>query len=73
MDFVMSLELEEGMDLIEYVFEQVGDEMIFQRWVHDLHLHMSFEEFKQKLKPQPMRDEAEILGEVKDILAMVKR
>jgi len=34
---------------------------------------MSFDEFKQSLKPKQMRNEEEILEEVKDILALFER
>lgn len=49
---------------------QAEEELLFQRWIHDIHLQMSFDEFKAKLKPQPIRKEEEILEEVKDILAL---
>jgi hypothetical protein len=70
MDYILSLELDEALSQIEYAFAQAEEELLFQRWIHDIHLQMSFDEFKAKLKPQPIRKEEEILEEVKDILAL---
>lgn len=67
------MELDEALSLIEYAFTQVEEELLFQRWIHDIHLHMSFDEFKAKLKPQPIKSDEEILGDVKDILALFER
>lgn len=49
------------------------EELLFQRWIHDIQFQMSFNEFKEKLKPKPLRSDEEILEEVKDILDMFKR
>ncbi len=67
------MELEEALSLIEYAFTQHEEELIFQRWIHDIHLHMSFDEFKQKLKPPIVKSDEEILDDVKDILALFER
>lgn len=66
----MTLELEEALSLIEYAIEQQEEELLFQRWIHDLQFQMSFEEFKAKLKPQIFKDDEEILAEVKDVLSL---
>ena len=66
----MRLELDEALSLIEYAFAQQEEELLFQRWLHDFQFHMGFEEFKQKLKPAPVKSETDILGDVKEILSM---
>jgi len=67
------LELDEALSLIEYAMAQHEEELLFLRWVHDLQFQMSFEEFKEKLKPKPLKSDEEILEDVKDILALFER
>lgn len=62
------MELDEALSLIEYAFAQHEDELLFQRWIVSHQTEMSFEEFKQKLKPPVLKDEAEILNDVESIL-----
>jgi len=69
----MNLEIEEAFSLIEYAFEQQEEELLFQRWIHEIQLHMSFEEFKQKLKPKKIKKDEEILEDVKQILYTFKK
>ncbi len=71
----MSLGIEEALLLIQYAFKQRTEELLFQRWIHDIHLSMSFDEFKASLKhkSRPTKSEKEILDDVKDILAMTER
>jgi hypothetical protein len=64
----MGLEIEEAFSLIEYAFKQQEEELLFQRWIHEIQLHMGFEEFKQKLKPKKIKKDEEILKDVKEIL-----
>lgn len=67
------MELDEALSQIEYAFTQAEEELLFQRWIHDIHLHMSFDEFKLKLKPPKLKSDEEILSDVKDILALFER
>lgn len=69
-EYIMSMEIEEAIDLIEYAIKQEAEDKLFQRWVHEMQFQMSFNEFKEKLKPVIVKDETEIIAEVKDILAM---
>ncbi len=66
----MSMDYEDAISLIDFAVEKDIEEILFHRWIHDLQFQMSFDEFKQKLKPQKLRDDKEILAEVKDILTL---
>lgn len=63
------MDLEDALDLIEYAYHQREEELLYQRWIHDIQFQMSFDEFKQKLKPPVLKPDEEILSEVRDILA----
>ena len=71
MGYIMSLELSEALDLIDYAASQKTEELLFSRWINDIHQSMSFEEFKSRLKPErkDVRTEDEILEDVKSILS----
>lgn len=58
---------------MDFLLRKREEELLFQRWIHDIQFQMSFDEFKEKLKPKPLRSDEEILDEVKDILDMFKR
>lgn len=62
------MEPEEALSFISYVIEKREDELLFQRWIGGLQYEMSFTEFKQRLKPKPIKDESEILADVRIIL-----
>lgn len=64
------MELDEALSLIEYAFAQQEEELLFNRWIHDVQFHMSFEEFKEQLKPKPIKAEEEILDDVKEIITL---
>lgn len=66
----MGLDLESGLSQIEYIIEKETEELLYQRWIHDLQFQMSFDEFKAKLIPKESKTEQEILTEVEDILRM---
>jgi hypothetical protein len=72
MGYIISLELTEALDLIDYAMDQKTEELLFSRWISDIHLSMSFDEFKARLKPgrKDKRSEAEILRDVKSILEL---
>ena len=77
-DFVMNLDVEDGVALIAKAFEKQQEDLLIQRWILHYQGEMTFEEFKGKLKAVPAstfvdtRTEGEILDEVKDILGMFR-
>ena len=71
--YLESLDLDEALSLIEFAVEQTEEELLFQRWINGLQYQMSFQEFKLKLKPQPIKSDAEIIDDVKDILKLFEK
>lgn len=71
MGYILSLEMPEALDLIDFAVAQKTEELLFSRWINDIHLTMSFEEFKSRLKPErkDVRTEEEILEDVRSILS----
>lgn len=63
------MEADEGLSLLLYALEQEEDALLFNRWVNGLQYSISFDEFKQKLKPVRQKSEKEILADVKHILS----
>lgn len=66
------MDIEAALSHIEFLKNKYEDELLFQRWIHDIHLHMSFSEFKESLIPKPKKSETQILDDVKDIIDMMK-
>ena len=60
---------EEGLSLLLFAFAQEEDGLLFQRWVNGPQFSVSFEEFKQGLRPAPQKSEKEILEDVEHILS----
>lgn len=73
MDFVFSLPIGEALSLIQFACEKQEEELLFSRWVNGPQFQMSFDEFKQKLKPPQFKKDEEILDEVKQILTLFER
>jgi hypothetical protein len=47
------------------------EELLFQRWISDARFQqMSFNDFKNSMKPMAIRDEKEILEDVESILSL---
>lgn len=63
------MEADEGLSLLLYALEQEEDALLFNRWVNGLQYSISFDEFKQKLKPVRQKSEREILADVEHILS----
>lgn len=70
LDYIMTLDFIEFFNLLEFAQKQKEDELIFQRWVAGPQFQISFDTFKEQLKPKPLKDNREILSEVRDILSM---
>ena len=64
------MEIDEALLLIEYALKQRTEELLYQRWIGKLQFEMSFEEFKEKLKPIRIKKEEEILEDVENILSL---
>ena len=59
---------DEGMAFLRFISDKDEESLLFQRWIVSAQFEMSFDEFKEKLKPKPMKDDEEILQDVEDIL-----
>ena len=57
---------------MDFLLRKREEELLFQRWIHDIHLHISFDEFKRSLRPPVIKSDEEILEEVKNILELFK-
>ena len=63
--------IDEALTLIEYALKQKTEELVFQRWISDIHFQqMGFDEFKNSMKPVRIKDEKEILEDVESILSL---
>ncbi len=62
------MELPEALDLLQYAMEQETEERLWQRWVAGAQFSMSFEEFKQSLRPPQFKNEAALLADTERIL-----
>jgi hypothetical protein len=60
--------MEEALSLIDYAFNQREEELLYSRWLTMAQYSCSFEEFKEKLKPIPVKTDEEILENVFDII-----
>lgn len=67
-DFILEMESAEALSFISFVFRKREDELMFQRWINRLQFEMSFDEFRHRLRPKPIKQEAEILADVRTIL-----
>lgn len=67
-DHVAAMGIEEALSLVEYALEQQEEELLFQRWIHDMQFQISFNDFKDKLKPVSFEPETKI----EDILEEVR-
>lgn len=59
---------EDGVALLEFAFEAEWERNVFLRWVAGHEFGMSFDAFKEEVKPRPVRSSAEILSDVEAIL-----
>lgn len=48
---VMEMPAEEGISLLTFALEKEEEDKLFSRWIGFAQYEVSFEEFKQKLKP----------------------
>lgn len=47
----MELPADDGVQLLVFAFSKEQDERLFQRWIGQAQYQMSFDEFKESLKP----------------------
>lgn len=64
----MKLPASDGIGLILYALDKENDEKLFQRWIESAQYEMSFEEFKQRLKPAQFKSDEEVFADVENIL-----
>ena len=67
------MSLGEFVDFIRFALKKKEEELLFQRWISGPQFQMSYNDFVEQLKPKPLRDDAEILNEVRAILAYPKK
>ena len=72
MELVCSMDVDEGIEYIEYLLAQKTDELLFLRWaVNPYYQKMSFDEFKLELIPAPERSDEEVIEEAYDIIRLM--
>lgn len=64
----MNMAAEEGLSLLLFALEQEEDGLLFSRWVNGPQYSISFDEFKQRLRPVKQKPEKEIMADVERIL-----
>lgn len=63
----MDMSAEKGADFLLYVKNKEEEELLYQRWIVQSQFVMSFDEFRNRLKPAIINEE-EILRDVESIL-----
>lgn len=61
---------DEAIAYLDYLTKRKEEDMLFQRWISGPQFSMSFERFKEELKPVPIKKDEEILDDVFKILEM---
>ena len=64
----MRLPIDYGVGLLDYAFESEWEHNVFLRWIAGHEFGMSFSEFKEAVKPVPIKTTAQILDDVDDIM-----
>ena len=59
---------DEGIPLLVYALEKEEDDRIFLRWVQAAQTVMSFDAFKESLRPKSKKTDKEVLDDVEHIL-----
>lgn len=70
-DFILDLDIEDGVKLINKAFEQQREEQLYQRWIMSYDKEFTFNEFKEKLTVRQIDEtltEEEIMEDVEGIL-----
>ena len=71
MKIVEGMDPEEALAFIRFLQEEDTEDKLFQRWCAGPQFEISFEEFKNKLKPVPIIPDEEILDDVFDIIKSI--
>ena len=69
-DYILRLDFEEALGLIDYAFEKQFDELLYQRWIARYQEFISFDEFKNSLKPIKVKTAEEIMKEQAEIISL---
>lgn len=64
----MVIPADDGIALLTYAFEKEEDEKLYSRWIGFAQYEVSFEEFKQKLKPAKV-DEKKTLKDIDELMS----
>lgn len=65
---ILGLPADEGISLLEFAFEQEQNDKLYLRWVQSLQYSMSFDDFKNQLKPATFKRDEEVFADVEKIL-----
>jgi len=66
LDYLFKLDIEDALPFIDYAYEKREEELIFQRWIP--YQQISYDEFKAQIKPPVIKNDEEILKDVKEII-----
>lgn len=64
----MKMEPDEAFSFIDFLFEKDAEDKIYLRWILGPQYSYSFNDFKERLIPSPVRSDDEILEEVYGII-----
>ena len=65
----MLLPFSEGVELLDFAFSAEWEQNAFLRWIAGDEFGMSFNEFKEAVKPRPVKSSAQILADVEEIMS----
>lgn len=59
---------DEGIELVLFAKKQEDDVLLYQRWLTGAQYEMSFDAFKETLKPKAIKDDDEVIKDAESIL-----
>lgn len=65
----MLLPFSDGVVTLEYAFGAEWEQNAFLRWIAGNEFGMSFNEFKEAVKPRPIKSTAQIIADVDEIMS----
>jgi hypothetical protein len=73
MNFILSLDTDTFIDLVNKAIENDTNEMLWNKWLHNGINEMSFDEYKAKHTPQQSKNEEDVLQDAENILKSMSK
>lgn len=62
------MDFPDAVEFLLWLINKAEEELLYQRWIIAGQTEMSFEEFKTRLQPKPVKKDEEIIEDVKSIM-----